>query len=150
MINGDLRNFLIEYGISESVIDSNADKISSILKSVDPKTSKKSIYGKIARYLSKPDILTQVNNFIDSSIKHLLNNMDNVNEDIAISRISICESCEFFDKNSVRCNSCGCFLKIKTRWASEKCPIGKWGSEVQSTGVIASEVANNGDCKCSK
>jgi hypothetical protein len=41
-------------------------------------------------------------------------------------RYSICENCEFFHAPSKRCKKCGCFLKWKTAWRSQKCPIGKW------------------------
>lgn len=39
-------------------------------------------------------------------------------------RYFICTNCEFL-KNG-RCTRCGCFMKIKTKFAAMKCPIGKW------------------------
>jgi hypothetical protein len=41
-------------------------------------------------------------------------------------RLAICHSCEFFRAQDERCSKCGCFLKYKTAWRSQKCPIGKW------------------------
>lgn len=41
-------------------------------------------------------------------------------------RFSICELCEFFHAPSKRCKKCGCFLKWKTAWRGQRCPIGKW------------------------
>ena len=41
-------------------------------------------------------------------------------------RLAICEGCEFFHSPSQRCKKCGCFLKWKTAWRSQKCPVGKW------------------------
>jgi hypothetical protein len=41
-------------------------------------------------------------------------------------RMSICRECEFSHVSSGRCKKCGCFLKWKTSWRSQKCPIGKW------------------------
>lgn len=41
-------------------------------------------------------------------------------------RYSICEGCEFFHAPSKRCKKCGCFLRWKTAWRSQSCPIGKW------------------------
>jgi hypothetical protein len=41
-------------------------------------------------------------------------------------RYSLCEACEFFHAPSKRCKKCGCYLKWKTAWRSQKCPIGKW------------------------
>lgn len=148
-MDNELKYFLIERGISEETINSNSGKISTILNSVDPKTSKRSLYEKIARYLSKPDILTQVDSFLGSSIKYLANNMRNVSNEVAVCRMSICEPCEFYDKESVRCNYCGCFLRIKTQWASEKCPIGKWNSESEKDGELNVSAAPSG-CGCDK
>lgn len=41
-------------------------------------------------------------------------------------RYALCEGCEFFHAPSKRCKKCGCFMKWKTAWRSQKCPIGKW------------------------
>ena len=50
-----------------------------------------------------------------------------VSPNIAQERFEICDDCEFFDKNSTRCEKCGCFMKRKVNLADAKCPIGKWG-----------------------
>lgn len=41
-------------------------------------------------------------------------------------RLDICNSCEFFDKNTTVCNKCGCIMSIKTNLPDATCPIGKW------------------------
>jgi hypothetical protein len=46
-------------------------------------------------------------------------------EEIA-SRLAICETCDHFRASDERCSKCGCFLKFKTAWRSQHCPIGKW------------------------
>jgi hypothetical protein len=39
-------------------------------------------------------------------------------------RISICNDCDwFFEK---RCLKCGCFISVKSKLASAKCPLDKW------------------------
>ena len=62
----------------------------------------------------------------------------------------ICQSCDFFDESSDRCNHCGCFLKIKTSWASEKCPIDKWLSEIEPENIQEQQQQNPPvkDCGC--
>ena len=45
--------------------------------------------------------------------------------DLALSRIKTCLGCEHLKKHT-RCDKCGCFMKVKTRLAAAKCPIGKW------------------------
>jgi hypothetical protein len=41
-------------------------------------------------------------------------------------RLSICVTCEFYDKLQKRCKKCGCFMQLKTTLAQAKCPEGKW------------------------
>lgn len=41
-------------------------------------------------------------------------------------RLSICRECPFFNKLTVGCNKCGCFLRMKTKLLNATCPIGKW------------------------
>ena len=39
-------------------------------------------------------------------------------------RLDICGSCEY--SINKRCLKCGCFIEVKTRLWTSKCPIGKW------------------------
>ena len=48
----------------------------------------------------------------------------------AAERIKICEGCEFFKEN--RCLKCGCFMNAKIHLESSRCPINKWGPELQA------------------
>ena len=41
-------------------------------------------------------------------------------------RIALCEQCAFFIVNDRRCQKCGCWMEIKTRFRTEKCPESKW------------------------
>lgn len=46
------------------------------------------------------------------------------------ARLAVCDPCEFNAKG--RCSKCSCKLKgivSKTAWATESCPIGRWGVE---------------------
>lgn len=40
-------------------------------------------------------------------------------------RWDACNDCEFLTEK-LRCKKCGCFMRLKTRVAKMKCPIGKW------------------------
>ena len=44
----------------------------------------------------------------------------------AAERMKICAGCEHYIKEENRCNLCGCFLNVKTKVATERCPVGKW------------------------
>jgi hypothetical protein len=49
-----------------------------------------------------------------------------VPEDVINRRKSICNSCEFFDKQKERCIKCGCNMAVKTYLKASSCPINKW------------------------
>ena len=49
--------------------------------------------------------------------------------DIIESRWNECQGCEHLIKATNQCKKCGCFMKIKTRIATARCPVGKWEKE---------------------
>lgn len=63
---------------------------------------------------------------VKSEVRSRVSGAKNVSEDEIKQRLEICSGCEFYHKPSKRCKKCGCFLKWKTAWRSQKCPIGKW------------------------
>ena len=63
---------------------------------------------------------------IKSEAESRIAGAQNVGEDEIKQRLEICSDCEFYHKLSKRCKKCWCFLKWKTAWRSQKCPIGKW------------------------
>jgi hypothetical protein len=56
----------------------------------------------------------------------LINGSPKSPEEVSLSRLEICNSCEFFRKRTNQCKKCGCFMKLKTTLEKAKCPIGKW------------------------
>ena len=52
-------------------------------------------------------------------------------------RKEVCEKCPFFD--GTRCESCGCFMDIKTKLAAAVCPENYWAQkevELELFGII--------------
>ena len=41
-------------------------------------------------------------------------------------RLEICNVCEWFDGQQLRCKACGCYLVAKAAMRGAKCPKGKW------------------------
>jgi hypothetical protein len=41
-------------------------------------------------------------------------------------RLNICKSCPELISLTTQCKKCGCFMSLKTKIESSKCPIGKW------------------------
>lgn len=72
------------------------------------------------------DVFTLAKNFGTSVVNHLADGMKQAPEELYNSRLDICKGCDQFDAKSTRCLNCGCFLKVKASWNSEKCPLNKW------------------------
>jgi hypothetical protein len=75
-----------------------------------------------------PGLLASGVHFAAAMGKHLLNRGKNVDEATYQRRVALCVACEHYDDG--RCRKCGCKVAgsvvAKARWASEKCPLGKW------------------------
>lgn len=80
-----------------------------------------------------PSLFQQAKNLTSSTFNHVMNGMEEVSLPIYEERLQICRACPFMNNTDIenpRCNKCGCFLKIKAKWASESCPDTpkKWDS----------------------
>lgn len=62
---------------------------------------------------------------------------ENVEDEVAKWRMSICQCCEKIDRGALRCKVCKCYLEVKTgsrvnanpkkfRQEITHCPLGKW------------------------
>lgn len=92
----------------------------------------------------EPSLIVKAKNFTNSVINHVSNGMAAVSASVKEERMAICRACPFFNETNPKsptCNKCGCFLDIKTGWASEKCPEGKW---------LDIKTQSSGGCGCSK
>ena len=57
----------------------------------------------------------------------LFDRSDRVSREIRKDRLACCELCPSL-KAGV-CTECGCVVKLKTKVASEACPLGKWNKQ---------------------
>lgn len=67
--------------------------------------------------------------FVKASTKFALSGFHQVSEAEQINRMAICVECPWFNEENPidpLCNHCTCHLNLKTKWATEKCPINKW------------------------
>ena len=51
-------------------------------------------------------------------------------EEIINKRWDLCKDCEFLLPTN-NCKKCGCFMVIKSRISTSRCPIGKWEKEYE-------------------
>ena len=63
--------------------------------------------------------------FFDSFVRIKNGNDEKVTEEVYNSRMDICNSCTKLLKTG-NCGICGCFVKAKTQYTDESCPINKW------------------------
>lgn len=75
---------------------------------------------------SFPSVFQMAGNLMQSIATHITTGAHNVPDVVYYQRMEICEGCEFYDEETVRCKDCGCYLNIKARWASMECPQKKW------------------------
>ena len=78
-----------------------------------------------------PPLLEQATNLATSLVKHATSGFQHVAQNEFLQRIEACNQCDQFDSKSQRCAACGCFLVVKAKWASEECPLGKWGNTLE-------------------
>ena len=45
---------------------------------------------------------------------------------IAEARIKICETCPRYNKETTKCDKCGCFMSYKALLPYVSCPLEKW------------------------
>jgi hypothetical protein len=66
--------------------------------------------------------MLKIERFARAVFEHVADGCAYVSKEQLSERLSACESCDFRD--GLRCghNSCGCFIWLKARWRSEKCP----------------------------
>lgn len=47
-------------------------------------------------------------------------------KEVSDNRYSICLECPELRQATKQCKQCGCFMAVKTKLESAKCPLGKW------------------------
>lgn len=81
----------------------------------------------------EPSFIQKIKNFANASIEHITSGMKLAEDSTILDRYKICQSCEFFEKDT--CTKCGCPLFSykkyisKLSWADQACPVGKWKKE---------------------
>ncbi len=79
-----------------------------------------------------PNLVKKVVNVTKSGVKFIESGFKKADKDTYNKRIDMCLECDhkYYDKfGKLRCDDCGCFLRLKARMACESCPLAdpKWG-----------------------
>ncbi len=81
---------------------------------------------------SKLSLAKKAMNFTKAAARHVANGLKNVPTKVYNSRMELCNNCEKLSNGE--CSECGCIVKLKAAWGSEKCPIGKWSEYKETRG----------------
>ena len=87
----------------------------------------------IARYEAEDEIEEAIESQ-NCAMRKITERFKNViihDEAIVDKRWAECEKCEFLLKPANNCKKCGCFMGVKTKIATSRCPIGKWEKEYE-------------------
>lgn len=76
--------------------------------------------------------LLRLKTFIKSFLFHVYAGFPKCSQEQILSRYTICEKCDMFNKKDTQCLVCGCNINKKRvflnklAWADQECPLGKW------------------------
>lgn len=78
-----------------------------------------------------PGLIRKAANFSVAVARHVADGGRNVTDEVCLARLIVCAACPSFNPEKIACGQrkCGCRLKTKARWRSEKCPLDKWPRE---------------------
>tara|TARA_R100000734_G_scaffold19149_1_gene18616 strand:- start:1742 stop:1978 length:237 start_codon:yes stop_codon:yes gene_type:complete len=73
-----------------------------------------------------PNIFKMAMTFIVEVFKFAKTGAEITDRATFAKRWSTCLTCDYFLHKSSRCSQCGCFMKVKAKMNSAKCPKNKW------------------------
>ena len=76
-----------------------------------------------------PSLSDMAKSAVKETMRHAKSKFKNVSKEVEAHRVNTCNSCDLLmvsERHAGRCKVCGCFMKVKARWETSKCPIGKW------------------------
>jgi hypothetical protein len=72
-------------------------------------------------------VATMVTNTVVDAIKeNIIDPIIETDQEIVDKRFNTCLACDKFNHSSQRCNECGCFMQVKTKFKHVTCPLNKW------------------------
>ncbi|MBW8002629.1 MAG: hypothetical protein FVQ80_11510 [Planctomycetes bacterium] len=73
-----------------------------------------------------PGMAKMGKSFITDSAKFIKGGMKRRSVKEQQKCLSICKKCSEFVVPAMRCRQCGCSMRLKARWPSSHCSLGKW------------------------
>lgn len=84
---------------------------------------------------SEPGLARKGVNFGRAVARHVADGRRKASSEIYEQRLAVCSACPSCDLERMVCreSACGCRLRIKASWNSERCPLGKWPDETETS-----------------
>ena len=76
--------------------------------------------------MGKPSFVDKVKSIVKDTTKYIASGARNTTKDEFLKRAEICDSCVHFIHKTTTCGICGCWMHVKAKWKTSKCPKGKW------------------------
>jgi hypothetical protein len=78
----------------------------------------------LRQHTQRPGSVAMAKNLGKSLIEWSASGFKTCEGDELNERLETCSSCEYLLNK--RCLKCGCYIEVKTRLGTSKCPVGKW------------------------
>lgn len=72
-----------------------------------------------------PSATQMAKNLAVSAADYAKSGFKNVGDAVYAARVAVCTGCPYF-RSDQRCAKCGCFMRVKAKWESARCPMGSW------------------------
>ena len=72
-------------------------------------------------------LLDKAYNFVVAVTKYVKEGRKNVDDSTYKARLEACDTCEY--RKDHECTQCGCYVVLKAKWATERCPKNLWPEE---------------------
>ncbi|HUW18379.1 MAG TPA: hypothetical protein VMW16_03675 [Sedimentisphaerales bacterium] len=85
-----------------------------------------------------PSMLRMAGSFAMAAARHVASGFRNRTPAEQAQCRAICEACPYYVRDSKlgpRCRKCGCCVSLARRWATKRCPEGKWPINAGLTSV---------------
>ena len=88
-----------------------------------------SAFAELRTQFSPPPIATQIQSATSAVVAEcgaILNGEPPIDDVTRAARLAACEACEYFIAADRRCQKCGCWMELKTKFRTATCPESKW------------------------
>lgn len=86
----------------------------------------------LPEWQGEPGLIAKIKHFTKAVVEDVKVGQPRVSQEVYTARMTLCRACGFYNDKKGTCGhpDCGCVMQRKAKWASQECPIGKWGKQI--------------------